>query len=65
MKLVLLSTDCDSRIWNNLRVTHSSTQRAPYPNAAELDELYGRKEISGKYDTEKPKTDRMSVSGRK
>ncbi|MFQ3213483.1 MAG: error-prone DNA polymerase [Marivirga sp.] len=55
----------DNRLWNNLRVAHSATQRAPYPNAAELDELYGRKEVSGKYDAEKPKNNRMSIGGRK
>jgi DNA-directed DNA polymerase III PolC len=55
----------NNQIWNSLRVAHSSTQRAPYPNADELDELYGRKEISGKYDAKKPKNNWMSVGGRK
>lgn len=55
----------DNRVWNGLRVAHSATQRAPYPNAEELDELYGRKEISGKYDTEKNTQKWMSVGGRK
>ena len=53
-------------IWDNLKVAHSHTGRAPYPGMDELDELYGRKPVSGKYDHERDqKSSRMSLGGRR
>jgi DNA-directed DNA polymerase III PolC len=55
----------DNHIWNNMRVAHSYTSRAPYPNQEELDELYGRKPVSGKYDEKKGKENQLSIGGRR
>ncbi|GAA5036750.1 DNA-directed DNA polymerase [Marivirga lumbricoides] len=55
----------DNHVWNNMRVAHSYTSRAPYPNQEELDELYGRKPVSGKYTTEKGRENQLSIGGRK
>ena len=52
-------------VWNNMKVAHSMTMRAPYPSTDELDELYGRKPLSGKYDLERSNHSRMSLGGRK
>jgi len=53
-------------VWDKLKVAHSFTQRAPYPGMDELDELYGRKPISGKFDNERDqKSPRMSLGGRR
>lgn len=42
-------------VWSKMKVAYSFTSRDPYPSQDELDELYGRKPISGKYD-HKPKS---------
>jgi len=55
----------DNHIWNNMRVAHSYTSRAPYPNQEELDELYGRRPVSGKYDEKKGTENLLSIGGRK
>ena len=55
----------DTKIWDNMRVAHSYTSRAPYPNQEELDELYGRKPVSGKYEMKKGNDNRMALGGRK
>lgn len=55
----------DHHIWNNMRVAHSYTSRAPYPNQEELDELYGRKPVSGKYDEKKGTENQLSIGGRR
>jgi hypothetical protein len=55
----------DNHIWNNMRVAHSYTSRAPYPNQEELDELYGRKPVSGKYDEKKGTENQLSIGGRR
>ncbi len=53
-------------VWDKMKVAHSSTQRAPYPSRDELDELYGRKPVSGKYDLQRnDKSPKMSVGGRR
>ena len=53
-------------VWDKMKVAHSMTQRAPYPSNDELDELYGRKPISGKYSNERDsKSGKMSLGGRK
>lgn len=53
-------------VWDKMKVAHSMTMRAPYPSQDELDELYGRKPISGKYDQEKNQTaPQMALGGRK
>jgi error-prone DNA polymerase len=52
-------------VWDKMKVTHSSTSRAPYPGQEELDELYGRKAISGKYDNERSNASKMGLGGRK
>jgi DNA-directed DNA polymerase III PolC len=53
-------------VWNKMRVAHSITQRAPYPGTDELDELYGRKPVSGKYDHKRDQdSSRMSLGGRR
>jgi len=53
-------------VWDKMKVAHSMTQRAPYPSTEELDELYGRKPVSGKFDHKRDNTsDRMSLGGRK
>jgi hypothetical protein len=53
-------------VWDKMKVAHSSTQRAPYPSQDELDELYGRKPVSGKYDHDRDTvSSRMSVGGRR
>jgi DNA-directed DNA polymerase III PolC len=53
-------------VWDKMRVSHSYTSRDPYPSKDELDELYGRKPISGKYEFKKS-TDhpRMQLGNRK
>ncbi|SMG12597.1 DNA polymerase-3 subunit alpha [Marivirga sericea] len=55
----------DNKIWDSMRVAHSYTSRAPYPNQEELDELYGRKPVSGKYETKKGTENQLSIGGRK
>ncbi len=55
----------DNHVWNNMRVAHSYTSRAPYPNQEELDELYGRKPVSGKYTEKKGTKNQLSIGGRK
>ncbi|HET8859671.1 DNA polymerase III subunit alpha [Marivirga sp.] len=55
----------DTKIWDNMRVAHSYTSRSPYPNQEELDELYGRKPLSGKYEIKKGNQNHMSLGGRK
>ena len=53
-------------VWDKMKVAHSSTQRAPYPSQDELDELYGRKPVSGKYDHNRnDASPKMSVGGRR
>ncbi|MFN0048970.1 MAG: DNA polymerase III subunit alpha [Cytophagales bacterium] len=37
-------------VWSKMKVAYSFTSRDPYPSQDELDELYGRKPVSGKYD---------------
>ena len=53
-------------VWDKMKVAHSSTQRAPYPSQDELDELYGRKPVSGRYDHKRnDSSPKMSVGGRR
>lgn len=53
-------------VWDKMKVAHSMTGRAPYPSTDELDELYGRKPASGKYDHERDHSaPQMSLGGRK
>ena len=52
-------------VWDKMKVAHSSTSRAPYPSQEELDELYGRKPVSGKYDHERSDAAKMGLGGRK
>jgi len=52
-------------VWDKMKVAHSSTSRAPYPGQEELDELYGRKPVSGKYDHERSDAAKMGLGGRK
>jgi DNA polymerase III alpha subunit len=53
-------------VWDKMKVAHSRTQRAPYPSQDELDELYGRKPVSGKYEHNRNDTSsKMSVGGRR
>jgi hypothetical protein len=53
-------------VWDKLKVAHSYTQRAPYPGMDELDELYGRKPASGKFDHQRDQNSpRMSLGGRR
>jgi DNA-directed DNA polymerase III PolC len=55
----------NTEVWDKMKVAHSKTMRAPYPDKEELDELYGRKQLSGRYSTDKPKQGKMSLGGRK
>ncbi|WP_340153462.1 DNA polymerase III subunit alpha [uncultured Marivirga sp.] len=55
----------DTKIWDNMRVAHSYTSRSPYPNQEELDELYGRKPVSGKYEEKKETKNQLSIGGRR
>ena len=53
-------------VWNSMKVAHSRTMRAPYPSQDELDELYGRKPASGKYDHSRDnRSPKMSLGGRR
>lgn len=52
-------------IWDKMKVAYSATSRAPYPNTEELDELYGRKPVSGKYDYKRDHSGKMDLGGRK
>ena len=53
-------------VWDKMKVAHSKTMRAPYPSQEELDELYGRKPNSGKYDHQRDnKSSKMSLGGRR
>ena len=52
-------------VWDNMKVSHSHTSRAPYPGEDELDELYGRKPMSGKFKHERSGASKMSLGGRK
>ncbi|MEM1001990.1 MAG: hypothetical protein AAGH46_05025 [Bacteroidota bacterium] len=52
-------------IWSKMKVAHSFTMRAPYPSQDELDELYGRKPVSGKYDLNREFKGKMSLGGRR
>jgi error-prone DNA polymerase len=53
-------------VWNKMKVAHSFTQRAPYPSMDELDELYGRKPVSGKFDHQRDqKSSRMSLGNKR
>jgi DNA-directed DNA polymerase III PolC len=53
-------------LWDKMKVAHSMTARAPYPSMEELDELYGRKPISGKFDHKRDNTSpKMSLGGRR
>jgi hypothetical protein len=53
-------------IWESMKVAHSKTGRAPYPSQDELDELYGRKPVSGKFEHKRDVNHpRMSLGGRK
>ena len=51
-------------VWDKMKVAHSSTSRAPYPNEEELDELYGRKPMSGKFEHERSGAKKMGLGGR-
>ena len=52
-------------VWDKMKVAHSMTGRAPYPSTDELDELYGRKPVSGKFDHERSDHEKMALGGRK
>ncbi len=53
-------------VWDKMKVAHSMTMRSPYPSEGELDELYGRKPVSGKYSFERNKTmAQLSIGGRR
>ncbi len=52
-------------VWDKMKVAHSMTGRAPYPSTEELDELYGRKPTSGKFDHERSSHSKMALGGRK
>ncbi len=55
----------DYTVWDKMKVAHSYTSRAPYPGREELDELYGRKPVSGKYDHERSDAAKMGLGGRR
>ncbi|MEM6644543.1 MAG: DNA polymerase III subunit alpha [Bacteroidota bacterium] len=53
-------------VWDKMKVAHSMTMRAPYPSTEELDELYGRKPISGKFTFERDRNiPQLALGGRK
>jgi len=52
-------------VWDKMKVAHSMTGRAPYPSTDELDELYGRKPVSGKYGHERSNQSKMALGGRR
>ncbi|MEM9298123.1 MAG: DNA polymerase III subunit alpha [Bacteroidota bacterium] len=53
-------------VWESMKVAHSMTMRTPYPSTEELDELYGRKPVSGKFKFERDQSAaKMSLGGRK
>lgn len=53
-------------VWDKMKVAHSMTMRAPYPSTEELDELYGRKPVSGKFTFERDKNvAQLALGGRK
>ncbi|WKK77972.1 hypothetical protein QYS49_13450 [Marivirga salinae] len=54
-----------STIWDQMKVAHSYTSRAPYPSKDELDELYGRKPNSGKYELKRASNPHLSLGGRR
>ncbi len=49
--------------WDKLKVAHSFTSRDPYPSMQELDELYGRKPVSGDFDFKRSDTEKMQLGG--
>jgi DNA-directed DNA polymerase III PolC len=52
-------------IWSKMKVAYSFTTRDPYPSTDQLDELYGRKPISGKYANQVRSNDtRLQLGGR-
>lgn len=55
----------DFNIWDQMKVAHSFTSRAPYPSQDELDELYGRKPISGKFELKRANNPYLSLGGRR
>ena len=53
-------------VWDKMKVAHSMTMRAPYPSTEELDELYGRKPVSGKFTFERDQTaSQLKLGGRR
>lgn len=54
-----------SNIWDHMKVAHSYTSRAPYPSKDELDELYGRKPNSGKYELKRTTSPYLTLGGRR
>ena len=53
-------------VWDKMKVAHSMTMRAPYPSTEELDELYGRKSVSGKFTFERDQTaSQLKLGGRR
>jgi len=52
-------------IWSTMKIAYSATSRNPYPGKEELDELYGRTPVSGKYEAKKDNANPfLQVGGR-